>query len=283
MISMDGRDFDDLLRSLTESRRSLIGGALAALAGALGIRGTEAKKKKKKPCKKKCRDGCCTSKHGKCIKLAQQTPTRCGTGGAICSANCSGTNCAQTCGTCCADGDCIDAGQISNEQCGVGGEACFACPAEQICNAPGEGCCAPIGATCDSANDCCSNGGTLNCDDNQCCVPTATTAGGAFCSEDDDCCEADDVCDIGQCRRPEGASCQPGDLLCQSPFTCNGGGICASPEDCTVPCAELERCAEQVCLGVLNCCTQATFDECSGSEDFCGCITEGGECTRILL
>lgn len=44
---MDGRAFDALLRSLTDSRRSLLGGSLAALGGLLGISASEAKKKKK--------------------------------------------------------------------------------------------------------------------------------------------------------------------------------------------------------------------------------------------
>jgi hypothetical protein len=84
VLTVDGRRFDDLLRYLTDSRRSLLGGSLAAIGGLLGISAADAKKKKKKPCKKKCQDGCCTNKYGKCIKPAQQTPTQCGTGGAIC-------------------------------------------------------------------------------------------------------------------------------------------------------------------------------------------------------
>ncbi|MCA9877979.1 MAG: hypothetical protein KC442_09355 [Thermomicrobiales bacterium] len=49
---MDGRSFDNLLRSLTESRRSLVGSALAAGGIIAGLTSTEAKRKKKKKCAK---------------------------------------------------------------------------------------------------------------------------------------------------------------------------------------------------------------------------------------
>ena len=281
---MDGRRFDNLLRSLTDSRRSLLGGALAGIAGLLGGASVGAKKhhKKKKPCKKKCKDGCCTGKHGKCIKPAQQSSTQCGTGGEICrSTGCGGGGCGAGCDTCCANGECVDAGQISNEQCGTGGQTCFACPVGQACNAPGEGCCARLGAECGSNSvECCTtSAGVYACEDNHCCAPNHSP----LCTENTDCCDEEDVCDNGFCGRPEGASCVPGDVWCAPPLDCNPITLTCGPQDCTVPCAELEQCSEQICSGVLNCCTQACFDGCSGSEDFCGCITEGCGCTRILL
>jgi hypothetical protein len=45
---MDGTRFDDLLRSLTESRRSLLGGALASVTGFLVVPRIDAKKKRKR-------------------------------------------------------------------------------------------------------------------------------------------------------------------------------------------------------------------------------------------
>ena len=109
-LPMDGRRFDDLLRAVTDSRRSVLGGTLAGLAGVFGLATADAKKKhKRKPCKKKCKDGCCTGKHGKCIKPAQQSSTQCGTGGEICrSTGCGGGDCGAGCDTCCANGECID-------------------------------------------------------------------------------------------------------------------------------------------------------------------------------
>lgn len=277
---MDSRAFDDLLRSLTDSRRSVLGGSLAALGGLLGISAAQAKKKKKKkPCKKKCPDGCCTAKHGQCIRPAQQTPAQCGAGGEICRTNCGGSgSCQDGCDTCCAGDVCVDAGQISNDQCGTGGEACFACPPGQACNAPGAGCCALKGAACGSNGVTCCNEFSQICQSDVCCVRN-----GGGCEQTTDCCDEADVCEGGQCGRPLAAPCVPGQLLCIPSLACNPETLTCGPEDCTATCAELERCSEQVCLGVLNCCTQATFDECSESEDFCGCITEGGECTRIGL
>lgn len=52
---MDGSQFDDLTRALTESRRWLLKGALAAGAGLLVVPSVEAKKKKRKHKKRKPR------------------------------------------------------------------------------------------------------------------------------------------------------------------------------------------------------------------------------------
>lgn len=256
---MDGRDFDNLLRSFTESRRTVLAGSLAALGAALGVTPVLGKKRKKK-CAKKCADGCCTGKRGTCIRPAQQNATQCGTGGEICRTNCGGgggDTCGATCATCCANGDCIDPAEISNAQCGFGGEACFACPADQSCDAGVAGCCARKGAACGgSGAPCCTIGGTLRCGSNStCCVPSATTAGSgfAFCDGDQDCCDPIDVCQDGRCKRPEGATCQPGNLLCESPLICNASGICATcpgdQEYCDGVCCPMG----QNCYGTVCC------------------------------
>ena len=44
---MDGLQFDTIVRSFTESRRSLLGTALAATAGWLGVAAADARKKRK--------------------------------------------------------------------------------------------------------------------------------------------------------------------------------------------------------------------------------------------
>jgi hypothetical protein len=83
---MDGTHFDDLTRSLTDSRRSLLGGAIAAATGLSGVRFAEARKKRKHkkrkpiakpnaygclevgdPCKSadQCCSGICEGKKGK--------------------------------------------------------------------------------------------------------------------------------------------------------------------------------------------------------------------------
>jgi hypothetical protein len=45
---MDGAQFDNMIRTLTESRRALIGNALLDAAGWLGVAGADAKRKRHK-------------------------------------------------------------------------------------------------------------------------------------------------------------------------------------------------------------------------------------------
>jgi hypothetical protein len=274
----DGRRFDDLLRSLTDSRRSLLGGSLAALAGLLGMATVEAKKKKKKkPCKKKCSDGCCTKKFGKCIKEAQQTPTQCGTDGEICRNNCGGSgSCKDECTTCCAGDECVDSGQQSNEQCGIGGQDCFACPPGQACNAPGPGCCARKGEECGSNGVACcpTSVGVYACEDNRCCAPNHSP----LCTEDSDCCDEEDVCNDGFCGRPQGAACEPGATWCVPGLDCNPTTLTCGPQDCTTPCAEQGQCESHVCFGQLYCCDPSDIAVCNVPELLCECIVEGSFC-----
>jgi hypothetical protein len=51
--TMDGSQFDDLIRSLTSSRRALVGGVFVTAAGWLGATGTGAKKRRRHKKKKK--------------------------------------------------------------------------------------------------------------------------------------------------------------------------------------------------------------------------------------
>lgn len=90
---MDGSRFDGLARALGAQRTrrlavAVAGGALAAPMLGESPDSARSRKRKKKKCAKKCKDGCCTRKYGKCIKPAQQTSTRCGTGGSICKNPC---------------------------------------------------------------------------------------------------------------------------------------------------------------------------------------------------
>jgi hypothetical protein len=92
---MDGSQFDSLLRSLMESRRSLLSGALALAGGTLGIANAGARKRRKKKGKKakkpkpnaygclsvgaactseaQCCSGICDGKKGKKLCLAHDT------------------------------------------------------------------------------------------------------------------------------------------------------------------------------------------------------------------
>jgi hypothetical protein len=241
---MDGPQFDDLLRALSRSRRSLAGTALAASGVIAGLSSTDAKKKKKKKCAKKCPIGCCTSKTGKCIQPAQQSATQCGTGGEICrNTNCGGggEQCAATCDGCCTGNTCVMTD--SQTECGRNGVDCFACDDNQEC--AGTHCCGKLGHECAGDGECCL---TLGCEDNACCATFST------CTQDADCCQlgSDVICDGGECRVKTGASCQPG-WMCQGDLPCPGSGIC-------------EQCAEgQIVCGNAGCCPSGNCCEHSGT------------------
>jgi hypothetical protein len=88
---MDDSQFDQLARALgaVRTRRTALAAAGGVLtAPVLASIGVSGKRKKRKKCAKKCKDGCCTSKFGKCIKPTQQNTSQCGAGGGICQNSC---------------------------------------------------------------------------------------------------------------------------------------------------------------------------------------------------
>ncbi len=110
---MDRSRFDRLAQSLgaSHTRRTTLAAFASALAvtlpGEFEVQGK--RKRRKKKCAKSCKDGCCTSKFGKCVKPGQQSITQCGTGGGICQSSgctCSGNRpcpagqCCDGTGTC---------------------------------------------------------------------------------------------------------------------------------------------------------------------------------------
>ena len=107
---MDTSRFDRMARALGETRTRRT--AVAMIAGALAIpmpgeiAGKGKHKPRKKKCAKACKDGCCTSKFGKCIKPSDQSTTRCGTGGSICQSTGCTCTASRPCptGQCCSDG-----------------------------------------------------------------------------------------------------------------------------------------------------------------------------------
>jgi hypothetical protein len=101
---MNDHGLDDLLRSLTESRRAVLGGTIAAGSSWLGVAGGAAKKKRrKKTCAKKPCPECpvpatcpeaCSSSCGVCVTRVGAPP--------LCGATAT-----KTCATACAsDNDC---------------------------------------------------------------------------------------------------------------------------------------------------------------------------------
>ncbi|MCA9877978.1 MAG: hypothetical protein KC442_09350 [Thermomicrobiales bacterium] len=243
---MDGRQFDILLRDLSNSRRSLAGAALAAAGVLLGLVPTIAKKKKKKKCAKKCKDGCCTGKFGKCVKPAQQDATRCGNGGEICRTNCGdgvdGDTCDSDCAGCCQGNACLIS---TDEHCGYQGRACVACGAKEECGIAGT-CCGLQGHACTTIDDCCMN---RLCDPDRkvCC-----SVYGVACSTDLDCCDPDSmVCENGECLIRSGSPCEllqmcEGLYSCPSSLTCcaANGRHCEFDGDC---CEDEDTCDDGIC------------------------------------
>jgi hypothetical protein len=268
---MDGHRFDEFTRRAVASRRFVLGGVTAALAAvALHPGDADIAAAKKEPCKKRCKNGCCTKKYGKCIRPAQQTPTRCGTGGAICSSNCGGSSCAGTCAGCCTDdGQCQGEAEQSGASCGTGGESCHACAAGELCEAPGV-CCGNAGAPCGSGNSPCCTGTGLQCESGTCCVKN----GGLGCSQNTDCCDDDDVCEAGLCWRKLGAACDPpGNIHCLPSLHC-ADGICQEcPELGHVMCGG-SCCDQRNCCEVLGVCC-SSGECCGGLEDQFCCEFDG--------
>lgn len=107
---MDQSRFDHFAQVVGRrcGRRAIVaafGGGFAAGFVALPTVGAKRKKHKKK-CARKCQDGCCTSKFGRCIRPEQQSSAQCGTGGAICqSGQCVPCSTTLPCpvGQCCTD------------------------------------------------------------------------------------------------------------------------------------------------------------------------------------
>jgi hypothetical protein len=90
---MEHRQFDDLIRSLTKSRRSLFGGALAAAAGWLGLSAADAKKRRKKRKKRSKRQQVGTSNAFGCLDVGDP----CASADQCCSGICTGKKGKRTC------------------------------------------------------------------------------------------------------------------------------------------------------------------------------------------
>lgn len=286
---MDGRDFDILLRTLTQSRRSLLGGMLAGVVGVLRVPGAGAKgKKHKKPCAKRCADGCCTSKRGTCIRPDKQSATRCGTGGEICRASCEapsppappictdgGRYCKGNCcggarGVCCVGGCCAGTACMSQtrEHCGFRGSPCVACRTDQECSQPGY-CCTPVGSACPGPGEWCCEG--------MCRAGRCVSGFNSACSMDQNCITG--LCDDGQCRVRSGEPCEP-IQRCEGNQSCPESLICGDVrEECQSLCTEEGQCEFVDCGEETSCCDFGT----AMCTDRCACIEARNRAGCTLL
>jgi hypothetical protein len=168
---MDGSRFDDLLRSFTHSRRSLLGGTMAAVAGLRAASGVDAKKKHRHKKHKKAHPsrpnefGCfevgdpCASEADCCSSICEGGRCRAHDTGicqqsvpGACSATsvddlaalvCHGTNC--FCFRTTAGSNICSAGPYT------GGESCADCKTDADCEAlgfPTGSACAPSAGIC---------------------------------------------------------------------------------------------------------------------------------------
>jgi hypothetical protein len=140
---MDGTQFDTVIRSLTKSRRSLLGGALALTGGWFGIANTAARKKGKKRKGKKKPKALLFNQYG-CVDVGQ--PCR-GDSSTCCSGICEGV----------APGR----GKPDRSQC-VAHNTSICTPALNIC-------------TTGSESTCNANNASTHC--------TVTTGNAGFCAD----------------------------------------------------------------------------------------------------
>ncbi|MFN8662124.1 MAG: hypothetical protein U0075_09555 [Thermomicrobiales bacterium] len=159
---MDGRQFDDLLRSLAGTRRAALGSLLAAVGGLAILPAADARKRKKK---KGCR-GCriCTScVKGKCVPVPDRTPC-----GGTCQ-ECMGGQCAnKAAGTSCgSDNQCLGGVCNSRPTCVNGGvSGCTEQTAANCCS----GVCEPLTTT---VNVCAKAAAGQQCKSNDGCASGA--------------------------------------------------------------------------------------------------------------
>jgi hypothetical protein len=198
---LDGRRFDDHLRFVAASRRSLLGGVLAA-GGWVALFPASAKKRKRS-CAKRCPTGCCTSE-GRCVTSTR--PAQCGRNGERCVTCGSGQLCQN--GLCCTRNGAVVS--TSPRRCCHGGDI--------ISNSR---CCRPIRKGCEPGERCC---GGATCVGDRCCLARDKSG----CLYDNDCCNAG-VCVNGVCKK-----CKPDEVEC--PYACCvSGSTCTEAGGCIPP------------------------------------------------
>ncbi len=279
---MDGPRFDTLLRAVAESRRSLLGMTLVAASSlVLPARGSEARKKKGKKKKKKgAGDGACLKGQtfdGKAAPICTP-PERIFCDGRFEWEHCPGEAnnvCCRfdtpVCGrllipgsiehTCCAPnerwcepangyptvGFCVVRAQKCCEILSVSGTT-FGCdPTLRCC--PGRDGTKPDGACC--LHECCQRDSECpaersTCNVDGCCVRTCVS-NGEPCGGGITCCEDEDSCENGICRRHRGDVCDE-TIICSERYP----HCIAFCQDCLGTC---QRCpADQVSTGTDEIC-----------------------------
>ncbi len=225
---MDGRDFDNLLRSLTKSRRTVLGGALAALGAALGAVETSAKGKKKNKNKKNKRknddDGDSPPPPPPPPESPPPMPPRpCPDGFAVCPGQ-PPACCPASQPVC---GPSIPGPNGSRHQC---------CPIglSQVCIPPqlqGQ----YIGTCCRPQDKCCPpgfNSSVICCEEGKICCPGRADRGvPGCCDEQRSCCLDDQDCAENETCNDVGC-CEPATIVCEPPHVTCGTQCCGEGMTC---------------------------------------------------
>jgi hypothetical protein len=208
---MERHEFDELARTVARStsRRALLRGLLAALAGTAGI-------------PRAGRAQGCAAVDEKCTELACCPES---------GAKCDGAVCV------CPDGTVLDGGVCATAECAYPGKPCGA-----------GGCCPETGAVCDGAVCACPPGATVDPSTGACApIPTGCAGLGKPCVEGDCCAESGAVCAGGVCACPDGTAPGADGLTCRSTTApCAAiGELCETSSDC---CPEsLAECRDGLC------------------------------------
>jgi hypothetical protein len=271
---MEGRNFDDLVRTLSgrNSRRSALGlltGALGALATGQEADILAKRKKKKKKNKRKARNkskrksSCSRKSCPRGFQLNQRT----------CECECTRQSCnggmefdLETCSCACPRGmrECRDS-CVGPDQC---------CPGDPPCPEDPKGCCHSPGVEVCTIDGCCPEiGGLKAC--NNFCVDTSIDT--HHCGDCNVACQDNEQCVDGECVAKE-EPCEPGP-----------GGCCAGERSCpNGSCIPAGMCCpgvEQACPSAPGgCCNTFAGEECS-DDGCCNTLTGqavcDGQCTDI--
>jgi len=221
---------------------------------------------------------CIMNQFGRGVPITQQGSCGPICGNAVCQlgedpCTCP-VDCGSTCGACCLPDDSCD--DLSADECtAAGGE-----PQGPGTECTITECCAPLGDTCLSVDDCCAG----SCQGpffgiKKCCF----VHGANGCSADADCCEEGATCDAGTCCMPIGAGgCTDSTDCCAG--TCRrqlglfGGSKCCpelGPTGCS---ADADCCLDNEVCDAGKCCFPVGTGVCVDSTDCCAGVCDTGRC-----
>jgi hypothetical protein len=135
--------------------------------------------------------------------------------------------------------------------------------------------CGALGAACDwLAPNCC---GALQCSHQKCCAPNNTAA----CNVDSDCCDDEDLCEHGACKRKKGDFCNA-TIVCSDAYPyCLGSGEFGTCQRCSAE--EVSTGTDELCCPSNRYCPKANGGRgsCCNNDDCCVPNEDGVECGKL--